>query len=148
MVFVSNCQQVIKKKNISQDDIDTWKNYIKNPQDIINKDKAQSYEKTNNLRYKYDLHGHTLLDANNIVKKIVLSCVEKNFKEILLITGKGIHSNTDNDTYVSKDFSKLKYSVPEFIKSDLEIAKYVSSISNADKEDGGEGAIIIKLRKL
>ena len=139
---------MIKKKNISQEDIETWKNYIKNPQDIINKDKTQSYEKTNKPRYKYDLHGHTLLDANKIVKKIVLYCVEENFKEILLITGKGIHSNTDNDTYVSKDFSKLKYSVPEFIKSDSEIAKYVLSISNADKEDGGEGAIIIKLRKL
>ena len=34
------------------------------------------------------------------------------------------------------------------MKSDLEIAKYVLSISNADKKDGGEGAIIIKLKKL
>ena len=94
------------------------------------------------------MHGHTLVHANKIVKKIVLSCVEKNFQEILLITGKGIHSNTENDIYVSKDLSKLRYSVPEFIKSDLEIAKYVLSISNADKKDGGEGAIIIKLKKL
>jgi DNA-nicking Smr family endonuclease len=139
---------VIKKKNISQEDIDAWKNYIKDPKDITNKDKAQINKNINNLRFKYDLHGHTLVHANKIVKKIVLSCVEKNFQEILLITGKGIHSNTENDIYVSKDLSKLRYSVPEFIKSDLEIAKYVLSISNADKKDGGEGAIIIKLKKL
>lgn len=137
-----------KKKNISQEDIDTWKNYIKDPKDITNKDKAQINKNINILRFKYDLHGHTLLDANKIVKKIVLSCVEKNYQEILLITGKGIHSNTENDIYVSKDLSKLKHSVPEFIKSDLEIAKHVLSISNADKKDGGEGAIIIKLKKL
>ncbi|MDC0628034.1 Smr/MutS family protein [Pelagibacteraceae bacterium] len=139
---------MIKKKNISQEDIDAWKNYIKDPKDITNKDKAQINKNINNLRFKYDLHGHTLVHANKIVKKIVLSCVEKNFQEILLITGKGIHSNTENDIYVSKDLSKLRYSVPEFIKSDLEIAKYVLSISNADKKDGGEGAIIIKLKKL
>jgi hypothetical protein len=42
---------------------------------------------------------------------------KKKYKEILLITGKGLHSNTDNDAFVSKDLSKLKYSVPEFIKT-------------------------------
>ena len=83
---------MIKKKNISQEDIDAWKNYIKDPKDITNKDKAQINKNINNLRFKYDLHGHTLVHANKIVKKIVLSCVEKNFQEILLITGKGLRS--------------------------------------------------------
>ena len=49
--------------------------------------------------------------------KKLFFCVKKNYKEILLITGKGIHSNTDKDVYVSKDLSKLRYSVPEYIKS-------------------------------
>ena len=43
---------------------------------------------------------------------------------------------------------KLKYSVPEYIKSDLDLSKHIVSISNADKIDGGDGAIIIKLKKL
>jgi Uncharacterized protein conserved in bacteria len=77
-----------------------------------------------------------------------LSCVKKNYNEILLITGKGIHSNTDKDVYVSKDLSKLKYSVPAYIQSELGLSKYIASISNADKIDGGDGAIIIKLKKL
>ena len=71
-----------------------------------------------------------------------------NYKEILLITGKGIHSNTDKDIYLSKDFSKLRYSIPDYIKSDLDLSKNIISISNADKVDGGDGAIIIKLKKL
>ena len=75
-------------------------------------------------------------------------CIEKNYKEILLVTGKGIHSNTDKDIYVSKDLSKLRYSVPEYLKSDPNISKYIKSISGADKRDGGDGAIIIELKNL
>ena len=89
-----------------------------------------------------------MIDANKKIEELIIFCAKKNYKEILLITGKGIHSNTDRDVYVSKNLSKLKYSVPDFIKSNLDISKYVSSISNANNLDGGEGAIIIKLKKL
>jgi len=139
---------VIKKKNISQEDTNTWKNYIENPTDITDKDNIQKDNQSNLYRFRYDLHGFTLLEANEKVKQIILSCLEKNYKEILLITGKGIHSNPDKDVYASKDLSKLKYSVPEYIKSDSDLSRYVKSIENADKLDGGEGAIIIKLKKL
>ena len=139
---------MIKKKNISQKDIDTWKNYIKNPTDITDKDKVLNDHKSRSKRFKYDLHGFTLIEANNRVKEIILSCVKNNYKEILLITGKGIHSNTEKNIYVSKELSKLKYSVPEYIKSELNLSKYIASISNASQEDGGEGAIIIKLKNL
>jgi DNA-nicking Smr family endonuclease len=139
---------VIKKKNISQKDINIWKSYIKNPTGIIDKDTIQEDSKSNYYRFKYDLHGFTLFEANEKVKEIILLCVKKNYREILLITGKGIHSNTEKNIYVSKDLSKLKYSVPEYIKSNLDLSKHIISISNADKIDGGDGAIIIKLKKL
>ena len=139
---------MIKKKNISQEDINTWKNYIKSPTDITDKDSIQSENNSKNTRFKYDLHGFTLDKANEKVKEIILSCVKKNYKEILLVTGKGIHSNTENNVYASKDLSKLRYSVPEYIKSNLDLSKHIVSISNANKIDGGDGAIIIKLKKL
>ena len=139
---------MIKKKKISQEDNDTWLDYIKNPTDLIDKENAARDNVSNNYRFKYDLHGHTLLDANDRVKKIILFCVQDGYQEILLITGKGIHSNTDNNIYASKDLSKLKYSVPDFINTNPDISKYISSISNAEKKDGGEGALIIKLKKL
>ena len=81
------------------------------------------------------------------VKKIIDHCVKNKFKELLLITGKGIHSTSDEDAYVSKNFGKLKYSVPEFIKTS-ELNKFVISINDAEKKDGGEGAILIKLKNL
>ena len=57
-------------------------------------------------------------------------CIENRFKELLLIKGKGIHSTSDKDAYISKDFGKLKFSVPEFIRSDVELNKLINSISN------------------
>ena len=137
-----------KKKNISQEDINTWKNYIKNPTDVVDKESIKKVNSLNNNRFIFDLHGFTLIDANHKVKEIILSCVKRNCKEILFITGKGIHSNTEKDVYISKDLSKLKFSVPEFIKSDLDLSKHILSINSAEKSDGGDGAIIIKLKNL
>ena len=139
---------MIKKKNISQEDINTWKSYIKSPTGVTDKDNIKNENKSHHNRFRYDLHGFTLLEANEKVKEIILLCVKKNYKEILLITGKGIHSNTEKDVYASKDLSKLRYSVPEYIKADLDLSKYVMSITSAAKRDGGDGAIIIKLKKL
>jgi DNA-nicking Smr family endonuclease len=138
---------VIKKKDLDLEDKKTWEEYIKNPSDIYDKDQGASKSTQRKERYKFDLHGFTLDEANIKVKKIIDHCVKNKFKELLLITGKGIHSTSDQDAYVSKNFGKLKYSVPEFIKTS-ELNKFVISINDAETKDGGEGAIIIKLRNL
>ena len=139
---------MIKRRNISQDDISAWENYTKNPTDVIDKDDIQTNKQLNLQRFRYDLHGFTLTEANKKVREIILSCVKKNYKEVLFITGKGIHSNTEKNVYASKDLSKLKYSVPQFIKSDLDLSRNVLSISQADLADGGDGAIVVKLKRL
>jgi DNA-nicking Smr family endonuclease len=89
-----------------------------------------------------------LEEANKKVKDIIYHCVKNKFKELLLITGKGIHSNIKDNAYISKDLGKLKYSVPEFIKTNSDVNKLIISINDAEKKDGGEGAIIIKLKNL
>jgi DNA-nicking Smr family endonuclease len=94
------------------------------------------------------LHGFTLLEANQKIRELITNCQEKNFKEILLITGKGLNSNTDQNTYVSKELSKLKFAVPEYINSQKDLSDKILSIRQASINDGGEGAIIIKLKKL
>ena len=138
---------MIKKKDLDLEDKKTWEEYIKNPSDIYDKDLGASKSTQRKERYKFDLHGFTLDEANIKVKKILDHCVKNKFKELLLITGKGIHSTSDEDAYVSKNLGKLKYSVPEFIKTS-ELNKFVISINEAEKKDGGEGAIIIKLKNL
>ena len=87
-------------------------------------------------------------EANRKVKEIIDHCIKNKFRELLLITGKGIHSTSDKDVYISKDLGKLKYSVPEFIRTNSELNEFIISISDAEKKDGGQGALIIKFKIL
>ena len=138
---------MIKKKDLSKEDSEVWQSYIKNPTDIYDKDLGNK-SINRKERFKFDLHGYTLDEANKKVKEIIISCSKNKYREILLITGKGLHSTSDEDTYVSSDLSKLRYSVPEFISSDNELRNYIISIEEAEKKDGGDGAILIKLKNL
>ena len=137
-----------KKDDLSTIDRVQWEEYLKDPKDIFDKEQAGKKPFHTNYRFRFDLHGFTLLEANQKVLKLIIDCQEKGFREILLITGKGLHSNTDKNTYVSKELSKLKFSVPEYIKSNKDLSDKIYSIEQASIIDGGEGAIIIKLKKL
>ena len=139
---------MIKKKDLNQEDKKIWEEYIKNPSDIYDKDKISSNKTNIRQRYKFDLHGFSLDEANIKVSEILEYCIKNKFKELLIITGKGIHSTTDKDAYISKDLGKLKYSVPEFIKNNPDLSKLIISIDDAEKKDGGDGAIIVKLKNL
>ena len=139
---------MIKKNNLNHGDKKAWEDYIKNPNDIYDKDNLKSGNKNRKDRFKFDLHGLSLDEANKKVKEIIFHCSKKNYREILLITGKGIHSTNEKDIYVSKDLGKLKYSVPEFIHSDEELSNLIVSINEAGLRDGGKGAILIKLKNL
>ena len=63
---------MIKKKNISSTDAKIWEEYIKNPTDISIKDIDLEKEHTIKSRFKYDLHGFTLEEANKKVEEIIL----------------------------------------------------------------------------
>ena len=137
-----------KKEDISNNEKKLWEEYLKNPKDLFDKELENTKRYDRGKRFRFDLHGFTLLEANKKVRKLIIDCQENNFKEILLITGKGLHSNTDENTYVSKELSKLKFAVPEYIKTQKDLSDKVISIEAAKINDGGEGAIIIKLKKL
>ena len=136
-----------KKKDLSREDFKVWEEYTKNPTDVYDKERGLKIS-NRNKRFKFDLHGFTLDDANKKVREIINYCIENGHKEILFITGKGLHSKNVQNIYSSKDLGKLKFSVPEFIKSDQELTKLIISIEEADVKDGGEGAILIKLKNL
>ena len=137
-----------KEKDTPDPEKNLWEEYIKNPKDIFDKELDSKKQFNRAQRYRFDLHGFTLLEANRKVRELIIYCQENSFTEILLITGKGLHSNTDNNTYVSKELSKLKFAVPEYIKAQRDLSNKIISIDAAKISDGGEGAIIIKLKKL
>jgi len=137
---------VKKKDTVSKQDKEDWQKFLEDSSSLPDKDSIN--QKNNiNKKFKFDLHGFTLDEANKKVRDIIQSCSLKNFQEILLITGKGLHSNQD-DIYKSSKLGKLRYSVPEFIKSDPEISKLIISVEIPSKKDGGEGALLIKLKRL
>ncbi len=137
-----------KKEHISKKDKLDWEKYTKNPKDIFDKELEAKKTDQKIQRFRFDLHGFSLLEANLKIKELIIDCQEKGFREILLITGKGLHSNSNQNTYVSKDLSKLKFAVPEFINTQKELSDKVHSIDPAEISDGGEGALIIRLKKL
>ena len=131
---------------ISDKDKKDWENFLSSEEKLLDKDlkfKKKNYNKTNSI----DLHGYTLEEANKAIQDFINKSYEKNINKLIVVTGKGIHSNNETNPYVSKDLSILKYSVPEFIKKNVEIMKKISEIKDAKIEDGGSGAFYIYLKK-
>ena len=135
-----------KKETVSKQDKEDWQKFLDDPSSLPDKDSINPKDNINK-KFKFDLHGFSLDEANKKVREIIKFCSLKNFKEILLMTGKGLHSKKD-DIYKSSKLGKLRYSVPEFIKSDSEISKLIISVEIPPEKDGGEGALLIKLRSL
>ena len=77
----------MKKKDISEEDLQSWKDFTDNPKNVYDKD-LENKKKFSFKRFRFDLHGYSLSQANLKVKEIIMSCSEKNYSEILLITGK------------------------------------------------------------
>ena len=71
-----------KKDTLSQKDKEDWKNFLEDTSRVPDKDKKYQIKDTNN-KFRFDLHGLTLNEANKKVKEIVKYCSEKNYKEIV-----------------------------------------------------------------
>jgi len=131
---------------ISDKDKKDWQAFISSKDKVHNKDFRPQTE--NILKSKsIDLHGYTLEQANKAVEKFILEEFENKISKLIIVTGKGIHSDVDKDPYVSKDLSILKYSVPEFINNNKSLMKIINDIRDADIKDGGSGAFYIYLKK-
>ena len=112
-------------------------------------DKDQLYSKNNTnkkITKKIDLHGFSLEEANNVVKKFIINSYNLGYLKLLIVLGKGLRSKVYDDPYRSKDMNILKNSVPEYIKNNLELSDKILKISEADIKDGGQGAIYIFLK--
>ena len=132
--------------DISEKDKKDWENFISSDEQLPNKDFKLS-KKTSFKVKSIDLHGHTLEQANNAIEKFILDSFRKKINKLIVVTGKGLHSQNEKDPYVSKDLSILKYSVPEFIESNKSLMKIINEIKDANIEDGGSGAFYIYLKK-
>ena len=131
---------------ISDKDKKDWENFLLSDDKLPNKDikfKNKKYLITRSL----DLHGYSLAEANKLIEKFIVKSYEENINKLLIVTGKGLHSDNEKNPYISKDLSILKYSVPEFINNNTELMNRILDIKNAEIEDGGSGAFYINLKR-
>ena len=131
-------------KKISQKDVKDWNEFIESKDKIENKDVdhvhlQKIYNKT------IDLHGLTLEIANKKVEQFIKSSSDKNVKRITVITGKGLRSKVDQNPYLSKDLGILKYSIPEFIRNNLELMNIIKKMDD-QTENKNSGFFTIYLK--
>ena len=131
---------------ISDKDKNDWEEFLLKDEKLPNKDNFEKKKKRGKIK-SLDLHGYTLDDANQTIENFIKKSYEDNISKLVIITGKGIHSDNEKDPYVSKYLGILKYSKPEFITNNQELIKMIYEIKEANIEDGGSGAFYIFLKK-
>ena len=136
-----------KKFSISSKDKKDWINFTQQVGEISPKE-VDFFEVSKEVKKipKLDLHGFSLSESNEIVKKFIIKFYNSEHKKILIVTGKGLRSKSLDNPYISEKLSVLRYAIPEFIKNDNDLSNKVNAISKADLKDGGDGAIYISLR--
>ena len=132
--------------NISDKDKKDWHKFINSTEKLPNKD--FKHQKNKDLKVRsIDLHGYTLDEANKTIEDFINKAYLDNINKLIVVTGKGLHSDNEKDPYVSKELGILKYSVPEFISNNSGLMNLIKEISDAEIEDGGSGAFYIFLKK-
>ena len=122
-----------------------WDAFLASKDKLIDKDQRE-YKKNSPQIKSLDLHGYTLEEANKKVEEFINNSYLNSIKKLIIVTGKGLHSNNYENPYVSKHLSILKYSVPEYIKKNKNLMKKIIEIKEADIKDGGSGSFYIYLK--
>ncbi len=133
-------------KKISNKDREDWEQFLSNKDKLPDKDETLK-KKNKKIIKSIDLHGYSLEEANQSVKDFIYKSYNDKVQKLIIVTGKGLHSQNDKDPYKSKDLAILKYSVPEFIKNNRDLMEMVFEIKDAEIEDGGQGAFYVFLKK-
>ena len=132
--------------NISNKDKKDWENFILSDEKLPNKD-INLNKKIPSKKRSIDLHGYSLEQANKDIEEFIKKSYLDGVSKLIVVTGKGLHSQNEKDPYVSKDLSILKYSIPEFLSTNKSLMNIIYEITDAKIEDGGAGAFYIYLRK-
>ena len=134
-------------QDLQDKDKKDWENFVTGDEKLVDKDQKQTQKKFFKIK-SIDLHGFTLEEANKKIKKFIEDSYAQNVNKIVVVTGKGLHSQNKSDPYVSKDLSILKHSIPDFIKKNNNLMDKIIDLKEADIKDGGSGAFYIYLKKL
>ena len=79
------------------------------------------------------------------IRSVIKNCYQKDLRNILIITGKGLRSKVKENPYLSEDLSLLKYAIPNFLKDNF--SDIINSMDEPDQSLGGSGAFFLRLKK-
>lgn len=88
------------------------------------------------IDYTIDLHGFTIEEAYLKIKAIFEKAIQNNYRCILIITGKGLHSQN----------TTIKSSLTQWLKEPFFASKIIKW-TDATQKDGGSGAVYVLLKK-
>ena len=137
--YISNLKsikKVYKNKKINSSTISTINKVLKPNVTFTLDSKIKKQIKSNRLNFDaiIDLHGKTEIQAHELIKNFIKDCYFNNFKNIVIITGKGPNNK-----------GKLKLKTPLWLKSDV-LSKYVVGFETMPHNKGGEGALFVQLK--
>ena len=69
-----------------------WENFITSKEKLHNKDELTLNKNLKKITKKIDLHGYALEEANKTIDHFIKNSFNNNIHKIIVITGKGLHS--------------------------------------------------------
>jgi DNA-nicking Smr family endonuclease len=95
---------------------------------------------------RLDLHGMRQRDAHVALRKFLKWAQSKDYRHVLVITGKGSPRATPSSFYEEEARGVLRQAVPHWLAHG-DLAPLIVSFSEAPRRLGGGGALYVRLRK-
>ena len=137
--YISNLKfikKVDKSKKITSSNISGVNKVLKPNATFTLDSKIKKQIKSNRLNFDaiIDLHGKTETQAYELIKNFIKDCYFNNFKNIIIVTGKGPNNK-----------GKLKLKTPLWLKTEI-LSKYLVGFETMPHNKGGEGALFVQLK--
>jgi len=98
------------------------------------------------IEARIDLHGMRQREAHAALRKFLHWARGKDYRHVLVITGKGSARAEERSFYDEEARGVLRQSVPHWLAHG-DLAPLIVSFSEAPRRLGGEGALYVRLRK-
>jgi DNA-nicking Smr family endonuclease len=99
------------------------------------------------LQARLDLHGYTREQARNQLGRFLARCQTCGYLWVLVITGKGQRNLSSDEPYASTPRATLRNLVPQWLE-EVDFRPIVSAYTAAKPQDGGAGALYVRLKRL
>lgn len=99
------------------------------------------------IQARLDLHGFTREEARNQLGQFLARCQACGYLWVLVITGKGQRNLSSDEPYAPTPGATLRNLVPQWLE-EADFGSIVSAYTAAKPQDGGAGALYVRLKRL